>query len=84
MTRPAIEPRSPGPLANTLPTRPMSTLIDLYEFPHIFYVKNNPHLLSLDTDWIFNIYIYIGLAVRVFANGPGDMGSIPGRCHTKD
>ena len=25
------------------------------------------------------IYIYIGLAVRVFANGPGDLGSIPGR-----
>ena len=24
MTRPGIEPRSPGPLANTLPTRPMS------------------------------------------------------------
>ena len=22
---------------------------------------------------------YIGLAVRVFANGPGDLGSIPGR-----
>ena len=22
--------------------------------------------------------IYIGLAVRVFANGPGDLGSIPG------
>ena len=31
-----------------------------------------------------NIYIYIyipdiGLGVRVFANGPGDLGSIPGR-----
>ena len=26
------------------------------------------------------IYVrYIGLAVRVFANGPGDLGSIPGR-----
>ena len=25
------------------------------------------------------IYIYIGLGVRVFANGPGDLGSIPGR-----
>ena len=37
----------------------MSTLIDLYDHPHIFYVKNNPHLLSLDTDWIIYIYIYI-------------------------
>ena len=25
------------------------------------------------------IYIYIGIMVRVFANGPGDTGSIPGR-----
>ena len=25
------------------------------------------------------IYIYIGPAVRVFANGPGELGSIPGR-----
>ena len=25
------------------------------------------------------IYMYIGPAVRVFANGPGDLGSIPGR-----
>ena len=36
------------------------------------------------------IYIYIkvrkpdiGLAVRVFANGPGDLGSIPGRVISK-
>ena len=27
MTRPGIEPRSPGPLANTLPNRPMERLI---------------------------------------------------------
>ena len=26
----------------------------------------------------------IGQAVRVFANGPGDLGSIPGASHTKD
>ena len=37
----------------------LRTLINLYDYPHIFYVKNNPHLLSLDTDWIFYIYIYI-------------------------
>ena len=33
------------------------------------------------------IYVYIpdiGLAVRVFANRPGDLGSIPGQSHTKD
>ena len=27
MTRPGIEPRSPGPLANTLTARPMSGLL---------------------------------------------------------
>ena len=41
----------------------LSTLIDLYGFSHIFYIKNNPHLLSLDTDRIFqkykHIYIYM-------------------------
>ena len=41
------------------------TLIDLYDFPPIFYVKNNPHQLSLDTDWIFkNKYIYIYMKKR--------------------
>ena len=35
--------------------------------------------------YIYSVYIYmlcvydIGPAVRVFANGPGDLGSIPGR-----
>ena len=33
--------------------------------------------------YIYSTYIYtipdIGLGVRVFANGPGDLGSIPGR-----
>ena len=41
------------------------------------------HLLYLHTAvFIYIIYIYIhrdvGPAVRVFANGPGDLGSIPG------
>ena len=43
----------------------LSTLIDLYVFPHIFYVKNNPHPLSLDTDWI---YIYIYIYIYIFTN----------------
>ena len=33
MTRPGIEPMSPGPLANTLPTRPMSRLYITNVFP---------------------------------------------------
>ena len=43
--------------------------------------------MVMDSNTSFFIYIYIyiyispdiGLAVRVFANGPGDLGSIPGR-----
>ena len=37
---------------------------------------NRKHYLGILPD--------IGLAVRVFANGPGDLGSIPGSSHTKD
>ncbi len=44
--RPGIEPRFPGPLANTL--------------PNMFTVQ------------------LIGLMGRMFANGPGERGSIPG------
>ena len=29
--------------------------------------------------YLYLYIIYIGPAVRVFANGPGDLGSIPGR-----
>ena len=35
--------------------------------------------LSLGFFFCYHILAYIGLAVRVFANGPGDLGSIPGR-----
>ena len=43
MTRPGIEPRSPGPLANTLTARPMSSILKYTEFmvgcPHGVMVK---------------------------------------------
>ena len=55
------------------------------------YTKGTPHIfetalldfytirtMELPSCYLF-IYIYIGPAVRVFANGPGDLGSIPGR-----
>ena len=48
MTRPEIEPRSPGPLANTLPTRPMSRFIYIYIYIYIY----------MQYIWIF-LYIYI-------------------------
>ena len=37
---------------------------------------------SLETYWmhhVFHMYRLISLVGRVFANGPGDLGSIPGR-----
>ena len=34
MMRPGIEPRSPGPLVNTLPTRLMSQYIYIYIYIH--------------------------------------------------
>ena len=42
--------------------------------------------LVLDTYVYTYIYIYsfdIGIMIRVFANGPGDLGSIPGRVKPK-
>ena len=62
MTQSEIEPRSPGPLANTLPTWPMSRQISRTIGEH-------------STHYIYQL---IGLVGRVFANGPGDLGSIPG------
>ena len=29
--------------------------------------------------WLYHLLADIGIMVRVFANGPGDLGSIPGR-----
>ena len=53
------------------------------EFSNKFIMKLKLYLKLLKNREIF-IYLYIfipdiGLAVRGFANGPGDLGSIPGR-----
>ena len=43
--------------------------------------------MSLSVSVSVSLSLYnrdIGPAVRVFANGPGDLGSIPGLSHTKD
>ena len=60
MTRPGIEPRSPGPLAKML-----AMLLK--------YFKNTAKMLVILFNW------FIGLVGSVFANGPRDLGSIPGR-----
>ena len=51
-----------------------SIYIYIYIYIHLF--------LSIYIYTHTSIYIYIpdiGLAVRVFGNGPGDLGSIPGQ-----
>ena len=62
---------------NTLLTRILCNGKNIYIYIYIYiYKKKNIYI------YIY-IYIYInrdiGPAVRVFANGPGDLGSIPGR-----
>ena len=48
MTRPGIEPRSPGPLANTLTPRPMSGVpMYVYIYIHI-HVSSSSHFASTD------------------------------------
>ena len=48
-------------------------------------VPNGPITIGTIVTFMFHSFFYlflkpdIGLAVRVFANGPGDLGSIPGR-----
>ena len=38
------------------------------------YIRTSNEIIN-----VLHAFIYIGLAVRVFTNGPGDLGSIPGR-----
>ena len=49
--------------------------VDICRYVSVLFLRMCVGVLSM---WVY-IYIYIGPAVRVFANGPGDLGSIPGR-----
>ena len=52
----------------------------LHIFFHILSVLPNLLLLLIFICvCVAYIYIYIYIYIRVFANGPGDLGSIPGR-----
>ena len=60
--------------------------VSLFHESFFFHLKWSMYLLSSSLYIYIYIYIYIyspvpdiGPAVRVFANGPGDLGSIPGR-----
>ena len=76
MTRPGIEPRSPGPLANTLLIRPMARkLINLKKYitEHIFLnftiICNGIPSTRVTPESLFsyigNIYIYIYIYIYI-------------------
>ena len=50
MTRPGIEPRSPGPLANTLTARPMS---DIYIYIYIYIYQG--------IAFVVHLYLHLGV-----------------------
>ena len=47
MTRPGTEPRSPGPLVNTLPSRPMSRFVHTYIQFFVVILRNVTNRLNL-------------------------------------
>ena len=62
----------------------MNTIHIYYIYIYIYYEYYTYILyIYMYTTYIYTMYIHlypdIGLEVRVFANGPGDLGSIPGR-----
>ena len=64
----------------------IQTYIYIYIYIYIFICLSLDRLIIFNHthDYILSIYIYIpyrliGSVGRVFANGPGDQGSIPGR-----
>ena len=50
----------------------LRTYFTLWDSMSCFLIMCTLHVMFLN-------YVYFGLGVRVFANGPGDLGSIPGR-----
>ena len=71
MTQPGIEPRSPGPLANTLTARPMSStkslLLLLSSNNKICYVssKNKVHLLQLPFSVSLSHTLFLSLSLSL-------------------
>ena len=51
----------------------------LYAWAFFFFFFFALHLLVVKFGILYSIWPDIGPGVRVFANGPGDLGSIPGR-----
>ena len=72
MTRPGIEPRSPGPLANTLTARPMSGLSTFDGVKQIYLEEIYPVTLYIKSIFIdlknFNLkkHIYMYLCILMY------------------
>ena len=50
------------------------------EFSFMKYDKHGRSVFQISCEFLVCLLLYLGIpAVRVFANGPGDLGSIPGR-----
>ena len=64
MTRPGIEPRPPGPLANTLTAGPMSRFIHIHTYIYREYLQRK-------------LRGSCGVMIIVIGNGHGDMSSNP-------
>ena len=62
MARPEIEPRSPGPLANTLPTRPMSRFCKF----HLHFGYNQIHFENRKDQKSLNLNVYEKKAKMLF------------------
>ena len=55
----------------------MWTLIVNYQINYSFHILKK--FISIYKHLYIFVFLLLGPAVRVFANGPGDLGSIPGR-----
>ena len=72
MTRPGIEPMSPRPLANTLPTRPMSRYErkpTLTQKKNEMRLKRNSHgLWKIVWKWWFGFFVYWHINLHMLSN----------------
>ena len=75
ITQPGIEPRSSGPLANTLPTRPLSRFVKFTNiYIHYDFIYSYPYLL--DSNMILCVF-------NVFSSDITTLIFVTNRCKVK-
>ena len=65
-TRAGIEPRSPGPLANTLPTRPMNRFLFIYIYIYIYIFISYIYTYIYIYIYIYVLCIYIYIYIYIY------------------